>query len=289
MRLIPTVLGACALVQASAILAQEAQPSPLDKPVTDDSVSAGDVALTPLTDLNLARDEIPELLVQARAAPYDMAGLDRCGDIVAAVEKLDIVLGEDLDTADAQQRDVNAGRIAQWAVGRFIPFRGLIREVSGARAHERKLRDAVIGGMMRRAYLKGLGHQKGCAYPARPAPSEDIQAIKTDRVVAQQTAIAEVATDRVAAAEQKIADKRANEQFEDAAERAADQRKAEDKRAARERREAEKRATQERKAAEKRAKAAEKQATRKQQADANDGPRYVSEPVVQPATRIRRR
>lgn len=277
MRLIPTVLGACALMQTPALLAQEAQPSPLQKPVTDDSVSAGDVALTPLTDLNLARDEIPELLVLARAAPYDMAGMHRCSDIAAAVEKLDAVLGEDLDTADAQQRDVDAGRIAQWAVGRFIPFRGLIREVSGARAHERKLRDAVIGGMTRRAYLKGFGHQKGCPYPARPAPPEDIHAIKADRVVAQQTAIAEAATDKVAAAEQKIADKRANEQFEDATERAADYRKAEDKREARERREAEKRATREQKAADKRARAA------KRQANANDGPRYVSEPVVQPA------
>lgn len=177
MRLTVIVPLALTFAPAGPAMAQEpagGQKPETERPITDDTVTAGDVALTPLSDLNLTRDEIDALLVQARANPYDMTGLHRCSDIVAAVTQLDALLGEDLDSADAKERGVSPGRIAQWAVGRFIPFRGLIREVSGARAHERKVRDAVVGGMMRRSFLKGMGQQKGCRYPARPARLEEV-------------------------------------------------------------------------------------------------------------------
>lgn len=205
-----------AALAALAVLAT-VQPAPSrardPEPVTDDSVDAEDVAKTPLTDLNISKEEIPELLVKARADPYDTAGLSGCRQIIAAVEELDAVLGEDLDTAEAQRRGVNAGRVAQWAVGTFIPFRGLLREVSGAKAHDRKMRDAIIGGMMRRAYLKGIGKQKGCRYPGRPARVDEVEKIKA-RMEAEA----------------------------DAADRADKARKAEEKRAERERRRAEKEA-----------------------------------------------
>ncbi len=169
-RFIPSVtLALLFAMPAVAEQPPQAERETSQRPITDDSVTAGDVVLTPLTDLNLTREQIDALLVQARAAPYDLTGIQRCSDIIAAVQQLDILLGEDYDTAEAKRRGVDAGRVAQWAVGTFIPFRGLIREVSGARAHERKVRDAILGGMMRRAFLKGVGQQKGCRYPGRPA------------------------------------------------------------------------------------------------------------------------
>ena len=162
-------------VSAIAQEPAKAEESRDERPITDDGVTAGDVALTPLSDLNLTRAEIDTLLLQARAAPYDTTGIHRCSDIIAAVRQLNALLGEDLDSAEAKERGVSAGHIAQWAIGRFIPFRGLIREVSGARAHERKVRDAIVGGMMRRAFLKGLGQQKGCRYPGRSARIEEVR------------------------------------------------------------------------------------------------------------------
>ena len=53
----------------------------------------------------------------------------------------------------------------------FIPFRSLVREATGASEHERKLRSAFQGGVARRAYLKGVGAQLGCAPPAAPDPT----------------------------------------------------------------------------------------------------------------------
>ena len=168
---------ALALAPLTPALAQEPETADQDKagrPITDDTVRVDDIALTPLSDLNLTRDEIDALLVQAREAPYDMTGIHRCSDIISAVQQLDALLGEDLDSAEARSRGVSPGKIAQWAIGRFIPFRGLVREVSGARAHERKVRDAIVGGMMRRGFLKGVGQQKGCKYPGRPARAEEV-------------------------------------------------------------------------------------------------------------------
>jgi len=154
-----------------------------EKPVTDDTVTVGDVATTPLSDLNITRDEIPALLIRARQAPYDTTGLKKCGPIATAVGQLDAILGDDLDIAGEKSTAVTAGRVAKWAVSRFIPFRGLIREISGASEHERQFQDAIVAGMMRRSYLKGLGEAKGCKYPARPADEETIRRIDYERQV----------------------------------------------------------------------------------------------------------
>jgi hypothetical protein len=43
-----------------------------------------------------------------------------------------------------------------------------VREVTGAASNERALQAAYTAGMARRAFLKGLGRGRGCAYPARP-------------------------------------------------------------------------------------------------------------------------
>jgi hypothetical protein len=151
------------------------------KPVTEDTVTVGDVATTPLNDLNITRDEIPPLLQQIQKDPYNHDNLKKCGQIAAAVGELDLVLGDDLDIAGEKSRAVSAGRIAKWAVSRFIPFRGLIREISGAKEHERQFQDAIVAGMMRRSYLKGLGQEKGCEYPARPADEKTIERIQQER------------------------------------------------------------------------------------------------------------
>ena len=54
-------------------------------------------------------------------------------------------------------------------IGSFIPFLGVIREVSGANAQDRFWNKALYAGTARRAFLKGIGEQRGCAWPARSA------------------------------------------------------------------------------------------------------------------------
>lgn len=131
-----------------------------------------DVAETPLEDVGLSKDEIPETLLVAAQDPYASAGLINCNAIVTEIAKLDTALGEDYDIAGKQDTGVNAKGAAKSVVGSIIPFRGVVREISGAAGEQRKFRAAVMAGMVRRGYLKGLGEARGCKYPARPKTVE---------------------------------------------------------------------------------------------------------------------
>lgn len=144
---------------ATAPLAAQVVPEP----------DATEVAKTPLRDLNIDGKDVPEVLQAALRDPYATAGLDKCGALVGAIAELDMVLGADYDIAEDDGGDrINEGRIGQSVVGSVIPFRGILREVTGAADNDRKLRAAYTAGMVRRSFLKGWGLGRGCAYPARP-------------------------------------------------------------------------------------------------------------------------
>jgi hypothetical protein len=161
--------AALALLASPVSAQSDSQSGDDQKPVTDQTVTAKDVGMTPIKDLNLKKDPIPPLLIEASKDPYATNGLRKCDDYASAVRDLDAVLGVDYDIATPEERQINAGRVAEAVVGSLIPFRGVIREVSGASKHQREFREAILAGMMRRSFLKGMGLKLGCAYPARPA------------------------------------------------------------------------------------------------------------------------
>jgi hypothetical protein len=140
-----------------------------EKPVTQKEPTATDVVATPATDLNLKKNEIPPLLLAAEQRPYVLRGLDTCRQLAAAIGELDGVLGDDIDVPQSEGKRMSAGRVAQSVVGAFIPFRGVIREISGANAQDRAMQAAILAGVARRSFLKGIGQGKGCRYPARSA------------------------------------------------------------------------------------------------------------------------
>lgn len=140
--------------------------------VTDRNPGVKDIAATPLKDLNLAKDDIPEALTDAVIAPYASERLASCNDIRREVLRLDAVLGDDLDIETDERRDITVGKVAKSAVSSFIPFRGVIREVTGAADHQRDFEEAILAGAIRRGFLKGLGMERGCPYPARPATTK---------------------------------------------------------------------------------------------------------------------
>lgn len=130
---------------------------------------AKEVAKTPLRDLNIDARDIPEVLQAAARDPYATGGLAKCDALVSTIAELDMVLGADYDIAeDNGEKRISEGRIGQSVVGSIIPFRGLVREASGAAEADRDLRAAYTAGMVRRSFLKGWGLGRGCAYPARP-------------------------------------------------------------------------------------------------------------------------
>lgn len=173
----------CAVKAALAAgLALYALPAAAQRqPVTEPETSVRDVALTPLSDLNLSRDPIPPVLAEARAEPYSRQGITDCSDILREVGDLDAVLGDDFDTDPPGERDFSVTNLAQRVVGSFIPFRGIIREISGANAAEFRFREAIAAGLMRRAYLKGIGQELDCPYPASPATPELVARLNAQR------------------------------------------------------------------------------------------------------------
>lgn len=169
-------LAALGLALTATPLAAQEQEN-----VRDSEPSVRDIAVTPIQDLNLTKDEIPAVLLRAEEAPYITDGLGNCRDLERAIAELDAVLGADLDIDTDERRDITVGKVAKSAVGSLIPFRGIIREVTGAADHQRDFEEAILAGAVRRGFLKGLGQQRGCAYPARPAFAR-VEVTKDDRI-----------------------------------------------------------------------------------------------------------
>lgn len=150
--------------------AQEAE-----KPRDNTLNKAGSIATQPARDVGLDKDKIPPVLQKAVESPY-AAPAPGCKAINVGLGELNAVLGEDF-TVGAQTNENRSGKIAE-AVGKtivnsLIPFRGLVREVSGAAPAERRLEAAVTAGIARRGYLRGLASAKGCKVaPIAPPPVE---------------------------------------------------------------------------------------------------------------------
>lgn len=165
-----TRLGIIALVSLAIPSAILAQASP--EPERSTRQQARDIATRPLADVNVANREAPPLLEAIRENPYRTEGLDSCALIAGAVEELDGVLGPDFDRPSEDRRRDRAANlgllVAGEVVGGFVPFRGLVREISGANEAQERRETAYFAGAVRRAFLKGLGDARRCAPPAAP-------------------------------------------------------------------------------------------------------------------------
>ena len=140
----------------------------------------GDAVTAPFVDLNVRRDQIPTVLLQAQANPYDRRNLNQCSTVGAEVARLNEALGPDRDEPGVPDNP-NLNERAQDALAEaaldairdattdFIPYRDWIRRLTGAQARSKDVQDAVEAGRLRRAFLKGLGMRLNCAPPASPA------------------------------------------------------------------------------------------------------------------------
>jgi hypothetical protein len=143
--------------------AQTAPPPPTKKD-NEAGRAMGDIVTAPLQDANLKTKRIPEVLELARGGPYETAGLRNCATIKRDVAALDAVLGTDFDTPEDRRpnRGRQAANIGKSVVQGFIPFRGVIREVTGAAAAQREWDAAVDAGIARRGFLRGVARMRGC-------------------------------------------------------------------------------------------------------------------------------
>lgn len=133
----------------------------------------GDVLSQPAKDLNLVHDTPSATLAGAYANPYGAAG-PRCEAIAGEIRALDAAIGQDLDAPGwkASVESESPAALAHDAVRDLVglPFRGVVRRISGADHRDRIARAHVVSGLVRRAYLKGQGQAAGCTPPAAPSP-----------------------------------------------------------------------------------------------------------------------
>ena len=176
MKIAPFVL--ISVFAASTALAQDEQES---KDGGDKTVQkAGQIVTQPVRDVGIEKTKIPDLLARAVAQPYEPAG-PGCRTVIAQMAELNEVLGPDFG-ADSKENEDKFGSLAAAGgaavVNSLIPFRGLVREVSGAAGAGRRLDAAVNAGLARRGYLRGLAVSRGCKLPAppvQPAPSPETE------------------------------------------------------------------------------------------------------------------
>lgn len=145
-----------------------------DEKGKDDTLDkAGRVATQPARDVGLAKTSIDPVLQDALRNPYAPAGNGRCPAITAELARLNAALGPDFDH-DVKANEDKAEQLAlaggQMLVNTLIPFRGLVREISGAAPAERRKASAISAGTARRGYLRGIAQGQRCRLPAPPPP-----------------------------------------------------------------------------------------------------------------------
>lgn len=128
-------------------------------------------AETPLRNANLVRQNIPPVVLAAMDAPYAHPRPLTCQGIATEVAALDQALGPDYDAGGGASKTHLGPSAMKVAANTLIPFLGVLRFVSGAEAHDRKVVRAIIAGSARRSYLKGLGEARRCQAPASPIGS----------------------------------------------------------------------------------------------------------------------
>jgi hypothetical protein len=129
---------------------------------------AGEIATQPIRDVGAQKIRIPPAVQQAAAAPYSLAGLRKCAQLRQAIFELSEALGPDY-AGGVTVHENKAGKLAEAGgktiVNAFIPFRGLVREISGAAPAERRLNAYIRAAFARRGFLRGVATARKC----RPA------------------------------------------------------------------------------------------------------------------------
>lgn len=127
---------------------------------------AGEIVTQPVRDVGIEKTKIPPILEAAAESPYRAPKGKGCPAITGELAQLNDALGPDFGVGTKENED-KTGKIASaggsWVVNSLIPFRGLVREVSGAAPAERRLNAAITAGAARRGYLRGLSESRGCS------------------------------------------------------------------------------------------------------------------------------
>jgi len=173
------ILAGCNTVQEQPERFVPARPvtSIVSDTVVGTAQGAWGVVQTPFEDLNLKRQAIPPKLQQISSDPYALPPQLLCEGIRKELEELDGLLGPDICTAadptgskssrKGEYIEQGAGFASDQAIGlvrgriEIMPFRGVVRKMTGAEKHAKAVEKAYQAGRLRRAFLKGLAASLG--------------------------------------------------------------------------------------------------------------------------------
>lgn len=166
--MIGTGLLLAASAQAPAALAQVKPPATPDEPGGrwgEAKKKAVDIGSQPARDVGMSKREIPPILEKAFSDPYSLKGLKTCKALASEVTQLNAVLGADYSVGN-EYKENRAGKLAEAGgktiINSIIPFRGLVREVTGAAPADRHMNAVVDAGLARRGFLRGVHLKQGC-------------------------------------------------------------------------------------------------------------------------------
>lgn len=156
--------------QAPPAPQDQADPVSPQTPAYSAGATVADIAMQPAKDIGVKKTSIPPVLTAAEASPYSLSDASNCTQMALALSELDEVLGADY-TVERLPEENRAGKIAEAGgravVNSIIPFRGIVREVTGAAAADRAMASAVDAGIARRGFLRGLSTAQGCEIGAQ--------------------------------------------------------------------------------------------------------------------------
>lgn len=126
---------------------------------------ASEISGQPARDIGASKREIPPVLQRAYADPYNVRRTKDCKFLLQEISSLNEILGSDYDERN-KYSESKVGKLAEAGgktiVNSIIPFRGVIREVTGAAPDDRRMSAAVDAGLARRGFLRGISYRQGC-------------------------------------------------------------------------------------------------------------------------------
>jgi len=177
------ILSACSSQPKQVSYVQSVPVKQVDasKTVEEREVNMTNAVETPAEDLHLKHWVTPPILLKAEEDPYAVSDDINCTDIIDEIQRLNVELGPDIDSAappkgsltdqGTKQAHDTAVDLTKQSIGHFIPFRGVVRWASGAEKEYKERQKAIAAGRQRRAFLKGIALSKKCVLPAPPIVS----------------------------------------------------------------------------------------------------------------------
>jgi len=162
----------CASMQTDDQVTSRFDPDRIEVEMDRDNITKSFQA--PLYMLNIKKEDIPDHL----PGPSETY-VEPTSCLVAKVEydNLNMMLGIDEAALEAEEFgmiSLDASDAIESTITDFIPFEDVIKYVSGATKHEKKVAAAYFRGQIRRAYLRGYIHRNTCETPTPTAkPGEN--------------------------------------------------------------------------------------------------------------------